>query len=48
MELRPEPLGPRFAYRQWRATVLELLDAYSSYLRVQEQALELRAAALRQ
>lgn len=34
-------------YREGRGTILELLDAYSSYLRVEEQALELRAAALR-
>jgi outer membrane protein, heavy metal efflux system len=33
-------------YREGRATILELLDAYSSYLRVEEQALELRGAAL--
>ena len=33
-------------YREGRGTILELLDAYSSYLRVEEQALELRAAAL--
>jgi len=33
-------------YREGRGTILELLDAYSSYLRVQEQALELRGAAL--
>lgn len=33
-------------YREGRGTILELLDAYSSYLRVEEQALELRGAAL--
>jgi len=33
-------------YREGRGTILELLDAYSSYLRVQEQALELQGAAL--
>lgn len=33
-------------YREGRGTILELLDAYSSYLRVEEQALELRYAAL--
>jgi cobalt-zinc-cadmium efflux system outer membrane protein len=34
------------AYREGKGTILELLDAYSSYLRVQEQAVELRALAL--
>ena len=34
------------SYREGRGTILELLDAYASYLRVQEQALDLRAAAL--
>jgi outer membrane protein, heavy metal efflux system len=33
-------------YREGRGTILELLDAYSSYLRVEEQALELHGAAL--
>jgi cobalt-zinc-cadmium efflux system outer membrane protein len=33
-------------YREGRGTILELLDAYGSYLRVSEQALELRGAAL--
>lgn len=33
-------------YREGRGTILELLDAYSSYLRVEEQALALRGAAL--
>jgi len=33
-------------YREGRGTILELLDAYSSYLRVEEQALQLRASAL--
>jgi outer membrane protein, heavy metal efflux system len=33
-------------YREGRGTILELLDAYSSHLRVEEQALELRGAAL--
>jgi len=33
-------------YREGRGTILELLDAYSSYLRVEEQALDLRGAAL--
>jgi outer membrane protein, heavy metal efflux system len=33
-------------YREGRGTILELLDAYSSYLRIEEQALELRGAAL--
>jgi outer membrane protein TolC len=33
-------------YREGRGTILELLDAYASYLRVNEQALELRGAAL--
>ena len=33
-------------YREGRGTILELLDTYSSYLRVEEQALELRGAAL--
>ncbi len=33
-------------YREGRGTILELLDAYNSYLRVEEQALELRGAAL--
>jgi outer membrane protein, heavy metal efflux system len=33
-------------YREGRGTILELLDAYSSYLRAAEQSLELRAAAL--
>jgi cobalt-zinc-cadmium efflux system outer membrane protein len=33
-------------YREGRGTILELLDAYSSYLRVEEQSLELRGAAL--
>ena len=34
------------SYREGRGTILELLDAYSSYLRVQEEALDLRATAL--
>src|SRR5262249_17633679 len=34
------------AYREGKASILELLDAYSSYLRVQEQAVELRVLAL--
>jgi cobalt-zinc-cadmium efflux system outer membrane protein len=34
------------AYREGKATILELLDAYASYLRVQEQAVELRVLAL--
>jgi cobalt-zinc-cadmium efflux system outer membrane protein len=34
------------SYREGRGSILELLDAYSSYLRVQEQALDLRARAL--
>lgn len=34
------------SYREGRGTILELLDAYNSYLRVEEQALELRGAAL--
>ena len=33
-------------YREGRGTILEVLDAYGSYLRVEEQALELRGAAL--
>ena len=33
-------------YREGRGTILELLDAYNSYLRIEEQALELRGAAL--
>ena len=33
-------------YREGRGTILELLDAYSSYLRVEEKALELRFVAL--
>lgn len=33
-------------YREGRGTILELLDAYSSYLRAEEQALALRGAAL--
>jgi cobalt-zinc-cadmium efflux system outer membrane protein len=33
-------------YREGRGTILELLDAYNSSLRVGEQALELRGAAL--
>lgn len=33
-------------YREGRGTILELLDAYASYLRVEEQALELRGTAL--
>jgi cobalt-zinc-cadmium efflux system outer membrane protein len=33
-------------YREGRGTILELLDAYSSYLGAMEQALELRGAAL--
>jgi cobalt-zinc-cadmium efflux system outer membrane protein len=33
-------------YKEGRGTILELLDAYSSYLRIQEQELELRGAAL--
>jgi len=33
-------------YREGRGTILELLDAYSSYLRVEEQGLELRGAAV--
>lgn len=33
-------------YREGRGTILELLDAYSSYLRVEEQSLELRGSAL--
>ena len=33
-------------YREGRGTILELLDAYSSYLRVEEQALQLRGSAL--
>jgi cobalt-zinc-cadmium efflux system outer membrane protein len=33
-------------YREGRGTILELLDAYASYLRVTAQALELRGAAL--
>jgi len=33
-------------YREGRGTILELLDAYSSFLRVEEQGLELRGAAL--
>lgn len=33
-------------YREGRGSILELLDAYASYLRIQEQALELRGAAL--
>lgn len=34
------------AYREGRATILELLDAYSSHLRVEEQAVALRGLAL--
>jgi cobalt-zinc-cadmium efflux system outer membrane protein len=34
------------AYREGKATILELLDAYSSYLRVQEQGVALRTLAL--
>jgi cobalt-zinc-cadmium efflux system outer membrane protein len=34
-------------YKEGRATIVELLDAYEAYLRVAEQAVELRAAALR-
>jgi cobalt-zinc-cadmium efflux system outer membrane protein len=33
-------------YREGRGTILELLDAYASYQRVSEQALELRGVAL--
>ncbi len=33
-------------YKEGRATIVELLDAYSSHLRVAEQSVELRAAAL--
>jgi cobalt-zinc-cadmium efflux system outer membrane protein len=34
------------AYREGRATILELLDAYSSHLRVEEQAIALQGLAL--
>lgn len=34
------------AYREGKASILELLDAYSSYLRAQEQGLDLRGVAL--
>jgi cobalt-zinc-cadmium efflux system outer membrane protein len=33
-------------YKEGRATIVELLDAYSSHLRVAEQSVELRAAVL--
>ncbi len=35
------------AYREGRANILELLDAYSTYADARRRALELRGAALR-
>lgn len=34
------------SYREGRGSILELLDAYRSYLQIEEQALELRGSAL--